>query len=126
MPLAVLLESRDVQAGRHAICTCKLTACRAPAQQLAADAGACSAERPFSRSLLANSTSPSTLSTANTSVTDLTATQAIAMLCSRNMTAVQYVQALFGHYDAGGFECLNAFISLNRTQVRSSEAFIQR
>ncbi len=22
------------------------------------------------------------------------------------MTAVQYVQALFSHYDAGGFECL--------------------
>ena len=55
---------------------------------------------------------------------NLTATQAIAMLCSRNMTAVQYVQALFGHYDAGGFECLNAFVSLNRTQVGSSEAFI--
>ncbi len=102
---------------RHAICT-------APSKGLAADAGACSADRPFSRSLLANSTSPSTLSPANTSITDLTATQAIAMLCSRNMTAVQYVQALFGHYDAGGFECLNAFISLNRTQVGSSEAFI--
>lgn len=47
------------------------------------------------------------------------------MLCSRKMTAVQYVQALFGYYDAGGFECLNAFISLNRTQVRSSEAVRQ-
>ncbi|KAL0026963.1 hypothetical protein WJX79_003281 [Trebouxia sp. C0005] len=46
------------------------------------------------------------------------------MLCSRKMTAVQYVQALFGYYDAGGFECLNAFISLNRTQVLADAAAV--
>ncbi|DBA85384.1 TPA: hypothetical protein ACH3X2_006062 [Trebouxia sp. C0005] len=40
------------------------------------------------------------------------------------MTAVQYVQALFGYYDAGGFECLNAFISLNRTQVLADAAAV--
>lgn len=36
------------------------------------------------------------------------------------MTAVQYAQALLSHYDTGGFECLNAFISMNRTQVDRS------
>lgn len=55
---------------------------------------------------------------ANTSLADLTATQAIAMLCARDTTAVMYAQALFDRFDAGGYECLNAFISLNRTQVR--------
>ena len=77
--------------------------------------GTCSAESY--RALLAISTAASTVTPANTSMVDLTATQAIAMLCARDMTAVQYVQALFSHYDTGGFECLNAFISLNRTQV---------
>ena len=55
---------------------------------------------------------------ANTSLADLTATQAIAMLCARDTTAVVYAQALLDRYDAGGYECLNAFISLNRSQVR--------
>ena len=55
---------------------------------------------------------------ANTSLADLTATQAIAMLCARDTTAAAYAQALFDRYDSGGFECLNAFISLNRSQVK--------
>ena len=55
---------------------------------------------------------------ANTSLADLTATQAIAMLCARDTTAAAYAQALFDRYDSGGFECLNAFISMNRSQVK--------
>ena len=55
---------------------------------------------------------------ANTSLADLTATQAIAMLCARDTTSAAYVQALFDRYDSGGFECLNAFISLNRSRVK--------
>lgn len=66
--------------------------------------------------LLASAATP--VVPANTSLADLTATQAIAMLCARDTTAVSYVQALFGRFDSGGFECLNAFISLNRSQVR--------
>ena len=57
---------------------------------------------------------------ANASLPDLTATQAIARLCARDVTAVQYVQALFARYDGGGYECLNAFISLNRTKVKTA------
>ena len=61
---------------------------------------------------------------ANTSLADLTAVQAIAMLCARDTTAVAYTQALFDRYDSGGFECLNAFISLNRSQARSGSTFL--
>ena len=67
------------------------------------------------RTLLATPATP--VMPANTSLADLTATQAIAMLCARETTAVSYVQALFVRFDSGGFECLNAFISLNRSQV---------
>ena len=42
------------------------------------------------------------------------------MLCARDVTAVQYVEALFDRYDSGGFECLNAFVSLNRTKVSTA------
>ena len=62
---------------------------------------------------------------ANASLPDLTATQAIALLCARDITSAQYVQALFDRYDSGGFECLNAFISLNRTQVCHQSQFTQ-
>lgn len=73
--------------------------------------GTCTAKR----SLLTPSTP---VMPANTSLADLTATQAIAMLCARDTTAVLYAQALLDRYDSGGYECLNAFISLNRSQVR--------
>ncbi|KAL3163281.1 hypothetical protein ABBQ32_009676 [Trebouxia sp. C0010 RCD-2024] len=61
---------------------------------------------------------------ANTSLADLTATQAIAMLCARDTTAVLYAQALLDRYDSGGYECLNAFISLNRSQVLAEAAAV--
>lgn len=70
------------------------------------------------RGLLQASAPSSSVTPANTSLPDLTATQAIAMLCARDVTSVEYVQALFDRYDSGGFECLNAFISLNRTKVK--------
>lgn len=73
----------------------------------------CSRSTPQSNGSVASSS----VTPANTTVVDLTATQAIAQLCARNITAVQYLQALLDHYDAGGFECLNAFISLNRSQI---------
>ena len=77
------------------------------------------AEKAMPRSLLASAPAPS-VTPANTSLPDLTATQAIAMLCARDVTAVQYVEALFDRYDSGGFECLNAFVSLNRTKVSTA------
>ena len=48
----------------------------------------------------------------------LSATEAQELLCSRTVTTVQYVQALLDFYQSGGFSCLNAFITLNATQVR--------
>ena len=48
---------------------------------------------------------------------NLSATDAIALLCARTITSTQYVQALFDHYNAGGFSCLNSFISLNTSRV---------
>ena len=74
------------------------------------------ADRAVPRSLQASAPS-SSVTPANTSLPDLSATQAIAMLCARDVTSVEYVQALFDRYDTGGFECLNAFVSLNRTRV---------
>jgi mandelamide amidase len=54
----------------------------------------------------------------------LTATQAIDMLCSRNITAVDYVQGLFSFYDQGGFGCLNSWITLDRTKVLADAAAV--
>ena len=48
---------------------------------------------------------------------DLTATEAVAMLCSRQMSAVEYVSALYEHYEEGGYECNNPFITYNISQV---------
>ena len=79
-------------------------------------AAGAAARNDAARSLLASAPASSVVP-ANSSLPDLTATQAIALLCAREITSVQYVQALFERYDSGGFECLNAFISLNRTQV---------
>lgn len=74
---------------------------------------------PFSRyprSLLQSVPAPA-VEPATTNVALLPATEAIAMLCSRNITSVAYVQALFDYYDSGGFACLNSFITMNRPQV---------
>lgn len=48
---------------------------------------------------------------------ELTASQVVALLCARDITAVEYVQALNDRYEAGGYECLNAWITYNFTQV---------
>lgn len=54
---------------------------------------------------------------ASINVALLPATEAVDLLCSRNITSVGYVQALFDHYDNGGFACLNSFITLDRAQA---------
>lgn len=56
----------------------------------------------------------------------LTATQAVDMLCSREITAVEYVEALFDRYYGGGFECLNSWITINETMVTSSSSLPPR
>ncbi len=89
-------------------------------------AGACAgAQEPSraasghrARSLLQTAAAPAGGSPATIDVALLSATDAIALLCSRNITSVAYVQALFAHYDSGGFACLNSFITLNRPQVK--------
>jgi len=73
---------------------------------------------PRSRSLLQTAAAPASGAPATIDVALLSATDAIALLCSRNITSVAYVQALFAHYDNGGFACLNSFITLNRPQVK--------
>ena len=83
------------------------------------------ADRTVPRSLQASAPS-SSVTPANTSLPDLSATQAIAMLCARDITSVEYVQALFDRYDTGGFECLNAFVSLNRTRVHDQYLLFSR
>lgn len=51
------------------------------------------------------------------SLPDLTAVQAVALLCARNVTAVEYVNALNDRYVTGGFSCNNPWITYNITQV---------
>ena len=48
---------------------------------------------------------------------DLTAVQAVAALCARNFTAVQYVTALNERYNSGGWSCNNPWITYNVTRV---------
>jgi len=72
------------------------------------------------RSLLQTVAAPASGAPATIDVALLSAKDAIALLCSRNITSVAYVQALFAHYDNGGFACLNSFITLNRPQVNLS------
>lgn len=48
---------------------------------------------------------------------DLTAVQAVAALCARNFTAVQYVTALNERYLSGGYSCNNPWITYNITRV---------
>eukprot|EP00891_Asterochloris_glomerata_P007936 jgi/Astpho2/7936/fgenesh1_pg.00118_%23_37_t len=55
---------------------------------------------------------------------ELTASQAISLLCARTVTSVQYVNALLSHYDTGGWSCVNAFIGFNRTKVLEEAAAI--
>ena len=90
-------------------------------------AGACAGAQELShaasrhvhpRSLLQTAAAPASSAPAAIDVALLSATDAIALLCSRNITSVAYVQALFAHYDTGGFACLNPFITLNRPQVK--------
>ncbi|DBA99565.1 TPA: hypothetical protein ACH3X3_012144 [Trebouxia sp. C0006] len=76
------------------------------------------------RSLLQTAAAPASGTPATIDVALLSATDAIALLCSRNITSVAYVQALFAHYDNGGFACLNSFITLNRPQVLADAAAV--
>ena len=64
-----------------------------------------------------NSPAPSPFSL--DSLPELTATEAVALLCSRQITAVEYVQSLLDRLDSG-WECLNAFSTINTTQVGGS------
>ena len=75
------------------------------------------AQSRYPRSLLQTSASGPSAAPSTIDVTDLSATDAIALLCSRNITSVAYVQALFEHFDNGGFACLNSFITLDREQA---------
>ena len=53
---------------------------------------------------------------------DLPATQVVQLLCSRQITAVDYVEALYDRYESGGYECLNPFITYNISQVINTRA----
>ena len=52
---------------------------------------------------------------ADTSLADLTATEAVEQLCSRNCTAVQYATALLQR--TSEWQCLNAVSAANVTQA---------
>lgn len=51
---------------------------------------------------------------------DLPATKILEILCSRTITATDYVEALVDRYQSGGFECLNSFIVYNTSKVSLS------
>jgi hypothetical protein len=51
----------------------------------------------------------------NMSLTDLSATQAVDMLCNRDITAVQYASALLAK--AQEYECINAWAEINPAKV---------
>ena len=53
---------------------------------------------------------------------DLTAVEAVAMLCARNLTAVQYVTALNERYVSGGYSCNNPWITYNISKVQARSA----
>ena len=71
--------------------------------------------RDLLQSIPAPSLAPAQLSDANLRL--LTATQAVSLLCSRQITAVQYVTALDNYYRSSGYECTNPWITYNITQV---------
>lgn len=91
-----------------------LTRCN-PTDWLLCYAAGASAAR---RDVLQASAPAASLTPAQTELAELTATQAIAQLCSRNITAVEYVEALFARLDSG-WSCINSFQTLNRSMVRS-------
>ena len=69
-----------------------------------------------SRALL-QASQQATVTSANSSLPDLTAVEAVAMLCARNFTAVEYVTALNERYVSGGYACNNPWITYNVTKV---------
>jgi hypothetical protein len=50
-------------------------------------------------------------------ITELTALEAVDLLCSRRVTAVQYATALLNR--AAEVDCLNTYASLDRARVRT-------
>ena len=54
---------------------------------------------------------------ANMSLTDLSAVQAVEMLCSRDISAVQYASALLAK--AREWACINAWSEIDPARVRS-------
>lgn len=55
---------------------------------------------------------------AQSDLPDLTAVQVVSLLCSRAITATEYVQALDERYMSGDFACNNPWISYNISKVR--------
>ena len=52
------------------------------------------------------------------SVTELEAVEVVALLCSRQITARQYLTQLYEKLYSDGYHCLNAFQYVNVSQVR--------
>ncbi|KAL0030242.1 hypothetical protein WJX77_004786 [Trebouxia sp. C0004] len=75
------------------------------------------------REMLQAAAPAASLMPAKTDLTELTATAAVALLCSRNITTVVYVQALLDRLDAG-WSCINSFQTLNRTKLMADAAAI--
>ena len=53
----------------------------------------------------------------NMSLTDLSAAQAVEMLCARDITAVQYASALLAK--AQEWECINAWAEIDPAKVKT-------
>ncbi|KAL3142981.1 hypothetical protein ABBQ38_003263 [Trebouxia sp. C0009 RCD-2024] len=58
------------------------------------------------------------------SLPNLTAVEAVALLCSRNITAVEYVTALNDRYENGGYSCNNPWITYNISKVLEDAAAV--
>ena len=52
-------------------------------------------------------------------LTEMPATTVVNMLCSRQITARQYLESLYDKLFAQGYSCLNAFQYVNVSSVRS-------
>lgn len=77
------------------------------------------------RTLLQAASRNATVNTGPTSgLPDLTAVEAVAALCARNFTAVQYVTALNERYVSGGYSCNNPWITYNVTQALQDAAAV--
>lgn len=59
---------------------------------------------------------------ANMSLTDLSAAQAVQMLCARDVTAVQYASALLAK--AQQWECVNAWSEVDAARVRITQGVL--